>query len=386
MLNRREFLETSAGVLACVLAGAGFGSMLRAGESAWDADAVPELVTIAGNAAQRGRTYGSTFRDAIRSFYSREIEAVFSDHPNPKSNLLKYASACGRVIAETCPTLSAEIDGVAEGCGLSRDEIVLLQLHEELYHRGVVPGVDHCTAVAIGPPVTKDNHTYVGQTWDWMQSVYGLSRIVHWKPESGPEVLCYGFPGMWAGAGLNSAGIAHTWTTAGFDFRRNGDPEKLDVRVGVPSYTLIAHLLNQPTLDDVEREARRNIHAGWFTFVMADGSGQMLNLEGSPSGITVERSRSRLVRVNYGSEENINAFTPPQKRHPRCETMCGHVEADAGNVDGEWLKRIFADPRRGICAGRNTIDMMVFDCTAKTASLSRGPDYTVDWKTFSFSR
>ena len=41
---------------------------------------------------------------------------------------------------------------MAEGSGLRPEEIVLITLHEELYHRGVLPKVPHCTAVSVGPP------------------------------------------------------------------------------------------------------------------------------------------------------------------------------------------------------------------------------------------
>ena len=70
---------------------------------------------------------------------------------------------------------------------------------------------------AAGPPGTCDGNTYVGQTWDWMKSAYGLSSMLRWKRTEGPDVLAYSYPGLWMGAGMNSEGLALCWTSAVLD-------------------------------------------------------------------------------------------------------------------------------------------------------------------------
>src|SRR5262245_35023303 len=124
---------------------------------------------IEGKPRDRGRAYGTRFRDAIRDFLTQEIDAAFVGKPSTKEQLLQYAAACGEVVRAECPLVADEFQGIAEGAGLTFDEIVLINLHEELYHRTELPKHGHCTAVAVGPPDTANQHTYVGQTWDWMQ-------------------------------------------------------------------------------------------------------------------------------------------------------------------------------------------------------------------------
>ena len=121
-----------------------------------------------------------------------------------------------------------EMEGMAEGSGLRLEEHVLITLHEELWHRGVIPSAEHCTAVAVGPPATSDGNTYVGESWDWFTPLYGKSQMLLWKRADGPSVLCYSYPGLWTGAGMNSAGIALCWTSA-FDKTIAGPA------IGVPS-------------------------------------------------------------------------------------------------------------------------------------------------------
>jgi hypothetical protein len=343
------------------------------------AESVPpfgEVVVIAGQPRERGRQYGQQFEAAIREFLEREIYAAF-DPAFQKDRLLRYAAGCFEVIRAECPIIADELEGMAEGTGLRLEEHVLLTLHEELYHRGVLPPVSHCTAVAVGPPESA-RHTFVGQTWDWMQSVAGKSRMLQWHREDGPSLLAYAFPGLWVGAGLNAAGLALCWTSADL-----GKP-KQQPAVGLPAYVLLAHLLYQPNLEAVIEAAQRNRHAGWFTFVMADGSGRLLNVEGSPGQIACEEAKGRLVRVGFGSQAMLAGRSDTSERHPRCATMDALLDATQGKTDLETMQRNFSDPARGICVGKSTIDLMVFDTTTRIAYLSRGPDYGIAWRRYGF--
>jgi isopenicillin-N N-acyltransferase-like protein len=334
---------------------------------------------LAGGPRARGLAYGMQFRGAIRAFLQKEIDAAFVGRPATKEQMLEYAAACGKVVRAECPLIAEEAQGIADGAGLTFDEVVLINLHEEFYHRTDLPVLGHCTAVAVAPPDTGDKHTYVGQTWDWMQSVAGKSQVTQWRRPDGVSVLAYGFPGMPAGAGLNEEGLALCWTSAALGTKGQSP------RVGIPSYLLIAHLLAQKDMDSVLREVRNNKHAGWFTFVVADAGGRLVNIEGSPEKVVVEPAKDRLVRVLYGSREMANA-KPGQRvpLHPRCQRMYDLLGESAGKNDLARLQGYFADPKYQINVGKDTIDMMVFDTTARAAYLSRGASYGASWRQFVF--
>jgi hypothetical protein len=202
---------------------------------------------------------------------------------------------------------------------------------------------------------------------------------VHWRRDDGPSVLAYGFPGMFCGAGMNSAGLALCWTSAGFGNQSPG------VRIGIPSYVLLTHLLYQNSLDEVTEEAKRATNAGWFTFVMGDARGRLLNIEGSPQKIVTESADGMLTRVGYGSHEMTN--TPPETPvtlHTRCVNFCDAVNAGSGRIDVRTVQGLFEDPKHAINVGKGTIDMMVYNTTSRTAWLSRGPSYGAAWQKFEF--
>src|SRR5262245_11096334 len=82
--------------------------------------AVPGFVpatVLEGRPRDRGRAYGTQFRDAIRGFLDREIDAAFVGKPSTKEQMLQYAAACGKVVRAECPLIADEFEGIADGAG-----------------------------------------------------------------------------------------------------------------------------------------------------------------------------------------------------------------------------------------------------------------------------
>src|SRR5262249_15151292 len=207
--NRRDFLHR----VACCGAAVGLHGVLPAAEKELPKVADHTLTTFSGKPRARGRQYGEKFKGDIHAFLDREIYRACAGHATREA-LLRYAGQCTEAVKEYSRAVLDEMEGMAEGAGLKLEELVLLTLHEETagHKGGALPPVTHCTALAAGPPDTKDGHGYVGQNWDWMDSVYGLSRMLLWKRLEGPSVLAHSYPGLWVGAGVNAAGGGPCWT------------------------------------------------------------------------------------------------------------------------------------------------------------------------------
>jgi hypothetical protein len=101
----------------------------------------------------------------------------------------------------------------------------------------------------------------------------------------------------------------------------------------------------------------------------------------------MQRTTGRLVRVDYGTREMTGA-KPGQTipLHARCQTMYNFVESSNGQNNLARLQEYFAEPKYTINVGKATIDMMVFDTTTRTAYLSRGTSYRLDWRKLTFSQ
>jgi hypothetical protein len=335
--NRREFLRGAAGVAAIWLDPRAPFAQERGAEHV--------LTVISGKPRERGRQYGERFAEGIRSFLENEIYHGFEGKPNPRERMLGYAGQCARAIREYSPVIHEELEGMAEGAGLPLEEIVLVTNHEELWHGGLVPASDHCTVFGAAPPDTQDGATFVCQTWDWMESVYGLSSLLRWQRPEGPSVLAYSYPGLWTGAGLNSAGVALCWHTG-----RGGGKVP---RVGIPAYVLIAQMLYQDSLAAALEEARRATHAGWFVFLLGDAQGKLATVRGNPEELEiVEGAGSNGGQLRAEGEAKVGLA--------RLQENCRRVKV------------------------KTTIDAMIFDCTRKEAHVTRRAGGVTPWKRFGF--
>ncbi len=398
-VTRRTFLQQAAGSAAAL----GVAPLLAAKDINETSNIKPHTLTvIAGKPRDRGKIYGRKFKDSIRDFLDKEIVQGCAATTS-RDELLRYASQCTKAIQEYSPVIVEELEGMAEGAGLKLEEMVLLTLHEETAgHRGgTLPVVTHhCTALAAAPPDTNDGRTYVGQNWDWGHHVYGLSSMLLWKRPEGPSVLAYAYPGLWIGAGLNSAGIALTWTW--------GDGMGIKgPRVGIPSYVLIAQMLYQDTLAAALKEAERARHAGWFAFVLGDAKGNLATVEGTPEKLVIQRPRGHTARASYACREILGgAPDQPLKLHPWCQRMSDLLASGKGKLDPPMIKRFLGDhkalgdQKSTICKhppgfkgddgvvdesdgyGGYTLDSMLFDCTKLEAHVSRGPGCSGRWTTF----
>ena len=401
-VSRRQLLQRAAGAGALALGGGWLGGVRGpshgvAAAAVESADqAVPEipLTVITGNARERGRSYGKQFKDAIAAFVEREVHQAYTGNPSSRQDLLRYAGACAGRIKAYSPEIMDELEGVAEGTGLRLEDLVLLTLHEELFHRGQLPPADatapapaarkgHCTVLAAGPPDTSDGDAYVGQTWDWMTTTYGHSSMLRWERQDGPSLLGYAYPGLWVGAGLNSAGLAFGWTSA---FDKDGIKGP---RVGIPSYVLLTQMLYQATLDDAVEEVRRAGHAGWFTVVLVDGDGEMASLEGSPAELAVERTRGRCARNLYGGRRMTRTADGADVPYTdRCRRMLDLLAAGKGTLDRAALQGFLHDPAVFVPRGEGgvfTVDQMLFNTTRREAYVKRGPAGPSGWKRFAFA-
>jgi len=341
------------------------------------------LVAISGSPREQGQAYGRMFADDIHQFLEQHIYKAFNSKTVTRKRMLDYAGACLKPIRQLSPQLAERYAGMAEGSGLRLEEQVLITLHEELWHGGIIPGREHCTAVAVGPPDTNDGKAYVCQSWDWYGDLYGKSQMIRWRNRAEPSVISYSYPGLWVAAGINSAGIALTWTSVWTGAAAVKPPRPA---VGVPTYALISRLLEQRSLEAVVKEAKRVQVAGWFTFVLADGKGNLMNIEGSPKQLVVQRRRGSMTRVSYGTRQLTQTHLGQEiEVHPQCRRMRSLIGGMTGKINRQVLENFYGDHQSTICKHFGSLDVMIFDTVSRTAYVTRGPGCLKRYRPFGFS-
>lgn len=153
-----------------------------------------------------------------------------------------YALALGRSDAELrtigaevearvrgfSPEIADEIDGIAEGAGVERHRIYVLNARSEL----MAGTGDGCTSVFV------PTRGLLGQNWDWLALLEPLIVVLRIERDDGLRLATLTEPGMVGKIGCNAAGLG---VCLNFVYA----PGPLD---GVPVHVLLRDLLHQPDL------------------------------------------------------------------------------------------------------------------------------------------
>ena len=193
--------------------------------------AVP-LVRIRGTHAELGYQHGRARAERLREFLDDSLARLNRILPAPVSlaSLTSTLDEYRDRIADATPALAEEIDGLAAGAGIGRDEALLLQLRREIMGYRRVPTAGDCTTYARtgADPV-------LAQTVDLNGNLDDQIAVLDVTPSGSPRrALVLSFGGLLGYLGMNSAGLA-----VGLNLVLGGD-----WRPGLPPYLAIRHLLD----------------------------------------------------------------------------------------------------------------------------------------------
>lgn len=211
-----------------------------------------------------GRQYGEAQAERIAVFM--EAEGLSPDRQGA------YAAQCWRELVNWQQPVVEFVRGMADGCGRSVEEMTLLILHEEVIHS------EHCTAFGATAAATRDGDPVVAQNWDWSPKLFPWPHLLRVKSNATPAVLTYAYPGLWASAGVNEHGLALVWTGAGYY-------PSVPPLPGIPTYALIAGILQCESCSSAARLVAQTSNAGCFIFLLADTQGDLLVIEGWPGSV-----------------------------------------------------------------------------------------------------
>ncbi|MCG3148987.1 MAG: hypothetical protein PCFJNLEI_02439 [Verrucomicrobiae bacterium] len=342
-------------------------------------------VRVAGSANERGRAYGAWLGDRLSRFLEVELfQWMKTEHGLEREEMNRFAETCIPYIQSQTPCTWQFLEGLSAVSGMSLLDLGVILTHEEYYHGK--PLSHHCTGFAVGPRETTDGQTYIGQTWDWMYCMIPHRHLLHQTTTDGLRIFTYAFPGLWASAGMNSQGVALVWTGAAYELslKQGAKP-----RAGVPSYALIAEILEQTSFAAAVDCAMRTHHAGWFLFLLAGKNGELARIDGSPVAKGCRRPPSIVAshwiytdpevrRLAHG--EPVGTELPA---NPRYDRMCKLLLSQSGELTRAKLFALQADHAHGeapaaICchspgADAGTMEAFLFSPSLNQAWFTPGP-------------
>lgn len=258
------------------------------------------LIEVSGPPRERGRQYGAAAAARIR----RGLE-VYGAHLD---DLALNGESIAAIVGEFLPTIAAfdasyidEMRGIAEGAGVTFEDIVLLNARTEILKLAQRPdlrrrlmereGPDGCTGVVALQQATGGDLIHA-QNWDWKMECAETAVVLRIRRDDGPDILTFTEAGALARSGFNAAGISITanYLESDRDYRQ----------LGMPLALLRRKVLETPHLAEAMRTVYVTPKSASNNIMISHKAGVTLDFECAPDEtFLVQHDRGLLVHANH---------------------------------------------------------------------------------------
>ncbi|MFN5299344.1 MAG: C45 family autoproteolytic acyltransferase/hydrolase [Planctomycetaceae bacterium] len=289
------------------------------------------LIEAAGDPWTLGVQHGEQAARFIRGYLDSLAESLRLTRQALRDRARRFEP----LFDQHCPELLVESRGLERGAGLLPVDGLVVQLRGELAQ---LPD-GGCTTFAIGPAGTASGTTLVGQTSDNPPELEEFGYVLKLRPTGKPAVLMWTFGGMLGYHGLNEHGVSQFANALG------GGP---GWRFALSHYPLKRLMLEQTSLAGVRDLVRRLPVCSNGNYMLADGSGAILDLELTSEGVhELPVEGPCLVHSNHflcaahACQENWKHS--PLDSAPRLVRMKSLLESRLGSLDVAQVGECLAD-------------------------------------------
>lgn len=192
------------------------------------------FVAVGGSPYERGVQYGKAVPERVRrsiGLYGGTLDELGLTAPE-KARLI---NGFAKEIAAFGAHYLDEMRGIADGAGVSLDDIVLINARTEIVAQArreknrpeaEDDAVDGCTGAVILPERSSTGRLIHGQNWDWRAECADTAIVLRVARDDGPDFMTFVEAGGLARCGVNAAGISITanYLESERDYRQSGIP------------------------------------------------------------------------------------------------------------------------------------------------------------------
>ena len=307
---------------------------------------VPEI-ELSGSPFEKGFAHGSACRaQVLRSIGT--YRAKFADkwrNPFSWDDARAAARAFAPALSGAFAPYAEEMRGIAEGAGVSFEDVLALNLRSEILYSGLEPGAPapagECTAFAALPPATAGGAVLAGQTWDYASAQREATVLARLPAEGGrPAVWMPIEAGMVGGKGASAAGFCLTLNAL-------VSPR---VGAGIPLHVRMRRILEAPTADEAFRRAAEGPQSAPACLTVTARDGRCTAFELDPDGVAELRPENgRLVHTNHFVLERFRSGeTPGRSTVERFERLSALLRSREGLASAD-VEAFLSDHGNGTC-------------------------------------
>jgi len=194
---------------------------------------------------------------------------------------------------ERYPQYVEEMTGMAEGAGISFEDMVVLVSMEAVTSDAL--HLDKCTSFAVSNDLTADGHVLIAHNEDWSPAEEGDVFVLHVEPDDEPPFLAMTYGGYPAAVGFNASGIAQCCDSV----------YPTDSRIGVPRLIVARGVLAAETPSDAINRALIPQRAAGYNHLIVHDSGEIYSVEASARSFA-------LLYAEDGALAHTNFYVDPQ--------------------------------------------------------------------------
>jgi isopenicillin-N N-acyltransferase-like protein len=259
------------------------------------------LIVLAGGPLERGRSYGRQAKQRIHGSIAH-YKAQASRNALEDDGIAAVVRSYVPLVERFEKNYVEEMRGIAEGAGVSFEDIFLLNARTEIMKLAVRPDLraqlartdvpDGCTGVTVLPSATRDGHLIHAQNWDWKVECVQTCVVLRISRDDGPDVLTLTEAGMLARSGFNAAGIAITGN--------NLECDRDYSQIGVPLALIRRKALESSSLALAMHAVYATPKSGSNNMAVSHSEGIVINFECAPDEtFQVHAKDGLLVHANH---------------------------------------------------------------------------------------
>jgi isopenicillin-N N-acyltransferase like protein len=232
-------------------------------------------ISAEGTPHEMGRQIGEAARQEIRGFNEVALERVNLTIKVSRERALWVAAESAQLAHRYAPHMIEELRGMAEGSGVSFDDLMLLQVRNQLRPEAQ----EGCTSLSIAAPADRDEpdqNDIVAQNWDNDPGLDPFTIVLTRRPVGKPALMNITQAGLIAYIGFNDAGIGLCLNSLPAPARE----------VGVPHYFTVRAIYESASLDEAVACVRRADRAIPANIMLATPQGPA-DLEVTPDDVCV---------------------------------------------------------------------------------------------------